>query len=572
MLTLRDISRITLLTSLIILIAATSSFAKGQRAKKSKGNQQTTKTKQVKTAPKARRQNPTTRVGGSTNSTRRSAGQRNTATIRRKVQSRTTNVRVNQPRVVRSRGVARKRVRPQRKVSVSVNKPRTVTKTVTTRVSSPRKIAVSPRRVNRKVTTVTKTQRKTVTSAKPKTSRSISAVRSRPLTKRRESRTLQTKPTTRKVRTKIEPQRKVRTTVIKQVKTTRHRGGVLRNRQRKTVVRDAKKEIRRPRVTKTNVVVIDRAGKDRRSGGRHDSHNIHHRRRISGRRPGRIFTRVVWPSYNYRVRYCWGPRVAWRYVRPHYHRKYIFVSFGGWWPTYYTPLRYSWYSWHPYRWYGCYPTAYQVTGTTNNYYTYNTYTTGQSYSTTTTAPLADVDETTFEDVRQRLAEQAAQEPEPETLADKFFEDAVKAFEQGDYETAAKALADAVVLEPNDLILPFAYAQALFADEQYYEAAEILRLGLANLPPDKEGIFFPRGLYPEDEILFGQIEQLKHKTEIFPFDADLKLLLGYQYIGIGKYDQAEDTLAEAAQYERNAEATEILLRLLEKLKETAAASV
>lgn len=192
-------------------------------------------------------------------------------------------------------------------------------------------------------------------------------------------------------------------------------------------------------------------------------------------------------------------------------------------------------------------------------------------STVASGPLEGVDQTTFEDVRQRLAEQAARKPQPQTLADKFFEDGVKAFEQNEYETASKAFADAVALEPNDLILPFAYAQALFADEQYYQAAEILRLALTNLPPDKEGVFFPRGLYAEDEILFEQIEQLEEKAEIFTFDADYKLLLGYQYIGIGEYDRAEEILTGAARYERNTEATEILLRLLEKLKATAEAN-
>ncbi|MGD9110431.1 MAG: hypothetical protein PVG93_05780 [Phycisphaerales bacterium] len=316
------------------------------------------------------------------------------------------------------------------------------------------------------------------------------------------------------------------------------------------------RKVDRARVSKTTIVIGDTSHR------RRDRHGFRHHKRIRDRRPGRIFSRIVWPNYHYRICYDWGPRTIWRYVRPRYHRKYVFVSIGGYWPLYYRPLRYCWYNYHPFVWYGAYPTAYEISGNTYNYYSYNT-----TYSTSVSGPLEGVDETTFEDVRQRLAEQAAQEPEPETLADKFFEEGVEAFEEGDYEAAAKAFADATALEPNDLVMPFAYAQALFADEQYYEAAEILRLGLVNLPPDKEGIFFPRGLYPDDEILFEQIEQLKEKTEIFSFDADYKFLLGYQYIGVGEYDQAEELLTEAAVYERNTEATEILLRLLEKIEET-----
>jgi chemotaxis protein histidine kinase CheA len=293
-------------------------------------------------------------------------------------------------------------------------------------------------------------------------------------------------------------------------------------------------------------------------------------RRFPGRRPGRIFSHIVWPSYGYPVYYRHGSDIFFHYVRPSYHRKYVFVSFGTYWPAYYSSLRYYWYGWHPYTWYGCYPTAYGVEGDTYNYYTYNTYNyesdTPQSYSETEYGgPLESVDETTFEDIRQKLTEQSEQQPEAETLVDKFFEDGVVAFEQGDYDTAAKAFADAIVLEPNDLVLPFAYVQALFASEQYSKAADILRLALVQMPAEEQGLFFPRGLYSEDEILFGQIDKLQNKAETFAYDPDMPLLLGYQLIGVERYEQAREQLERAGRYDLNKEAATILLNLLDKLE-------
>ena len=40
------------------------------------------------------------------------------------------------------------------------------------------------------------------------------------------------------------------------------------------------------------------------------------------------------------------------YYYPSYHRKYLFVSLGGYWPYSYRYQRYYWYGCHPYYWYG----------------------------------------------------------------------------------------------------------------------------------------------------------------------------------------------------------------------------
>ena len=289
---------------------------------------------------------------------------------------------------------------------------------------------------------------------------------------------------------------------------------------------------------------------------------------VVGRRPGRIFNRVVWPKYCYPVHYRYGRRHYIHYVRPRYHRKYIFFSIGSYWPAYYTSVRYYWYGAHPYQWYGSYPTAYVSGSDTYNYYTYNTYNydTAAPTTYTDTAPLDSVDHTTFEDIREKLAEQNQQQPDAETLADKFFEDGVNAFEKQDYDAAAAAFADAIALDPDDLILPFAYVQALFASEQYFKAADILRLALEQMLADQQGLFFPRGLYAEDEILFEQIEKLQTRAETFSYDPDLPLLLGYQLIGVEQHEDARKWLEQAAQYDLNENSTNILNDLLDKLQE------
>ena len=293
---------------------------------------------------------------------------------------------------------------------------------------------------------------------------------------------------------------------------------------------------------------------------------VHVKRRFPGRKSG-IYKHIVWRGYGYPVLYRYRHNVFANYVRPSYHRKYVFVSFG-YWPTCYTSTRYYWYGFHPYTWYGSYPIAYE-TGDTYNYYTYNNYIydtdTGGYTSSEYSPPLQGVDETTFEDVRQKLEEQKQQTPDEQTLTDKFFEDGVTAFEQEDYTTAAKAFADAVALEPDDLVLPFAYTQALFATEQYSKAADTLRAALVAMPTEEQGLYFPRGLYNDEEILFAQIEQLQNRADTFAYDPDMSLLLGYQLLGIEEYDQARQQLENAAQYDLNKEAVEILINLIDKVE-------
>jgi tetratricopeptide (TPR) repeat protein len=261
-----------------------------------------------------------------------------------------------------------------------------------------------------------------------------------------------------------------------------------------------------------------------------------------------------------RVFYRRGPRVVVRHAWPFYHRKYVFVSLGGWWPAY-RHVRYYWYGWHPYRWYGSYPVLERYAGDTYSYYTYNYY--GGSPAPAE-GGLAPADHTTFEDVRERLSEQAA-EPGAQTLADRYFADAVEAFEKGRYGEAADKLEAAVAEAEDDIVMPFAYVQALFACGRYSEAAGVLRESLDRIEPDREGLFFPRGLYTDDDVFSEQIDALAAEAERFSMDADLQLLLGYQLLGAGRLEEAHAPLAAAKLDSTNEAAAVRLLELLEKVK-------
>jgi tetratricopeptide (TPR) repeat protein len=268
------------------------------------------------------------------------------------------------------------------------------------------------------------------------------------------------------------------------------------------------------------------------------------------------------------LHYSWGPWFTFRYFYPYYHRKYIFVSLGGYWPLHYPYRRYYWYGYHPYTWYGYYPIAREVQGDTYNYYTYNYYTDDNgvvSVSEPAVNGIVPVDHNTFADVREKLAQQEIQEPAEVTLADRHFEDAVKAFEIKNYEVAIEKFGEAMALAPDDIILPFAYSQALFARQQYSDAAAVLRQTLVNVAPDKEGVFYPRGLYSDDDVLFEQINLLAERAELYSFDADLQLLLGYQLLGIGKLDEAVVPLQNASLDMKNAVAATTLLNMLEKIR-------
>jgi hypothetical protein len=97
---------------------------------------------------------------------------------------------------------------------------------------------------------------------------------------------------------------------------------------------------------------------------------------------------------------------------------------------------------------------------------------------------------------------------------------------------------------------------------------VLRQALKKLPPDKESVFYPRGLYANDDVLFKQVEELMNKQDESGDNPDLQLLLGYHLLGTGETGYAREAIEQASQDEKNTEAVGVLLRLLEKVEKEA----
>lgn len=264
----------------------------------------------------------------------------------------------------------------------------------------------------------------------------------------------------------------------------------------------------------------------------------------------RIFSWISWPNCCRPICYDWGHDFTFGFFWPYYHRRFVFVSLGGYWPCY-TYRRYYWYGCHPYSWHGYNPPEYVVAGDTYNYYYYG----GR-------APQQDV----IGPAKEKIDKDPPAEPAEETKADRDFDKAVKAFESADYGDAAKKFHEAMQLSPDDIVLPFAHVQALFANGQYDSAAQALREALVKASPEKEGVFYPRGLYTDEAILQKQIEQLERAVRLSPGDADLELLLGYQLLGTGKLDEASEHLQSAELSGNNSQAATVLMKLLGKLQE------
>lgn len=246
------------------------------------------------------------------------------------------------------------------------------------------------------------------------------------------------------------------------------------------------------------------------------------------------------------------------YYYPYYHRKYLFVSLGGYWPYSYRYRRYYWYGCHPYYWYGAYvdtePTTVVYDYTTTNYY-YNT--TSPVVTTEPAVAASPVEETSVTDA-----------PLPQTQADIYFANAVNAFEAGNYNGAAELFREAVLMSPDDEVLPFTYSQALFAAGDYALSAYVLREIMTKIPAEEPAVYFPRGLYKDDQILNDQIARLENEIRLEPFCTDYQLLLGYQYLGIGQWDKAVNALGQAARSPLNVDIVNKLLDIAEKMENEA----
>lgn len=268
--------------------------------------------------------------------------------------------------------------------------------------------------------------------------------------------------------------------------------------------------------------------------------------------------------YYYGSYYYGAPYYGLSYYYPRYHRKFIFVSIGGYWPYSYRYRRYYWYGCHPYYWYGAnviYDPSPNVTYNTYNYY--NTDTTSDTYGYGFSG--SDQPYYTLGEPKDEVVD----EPEYETAADLTFDHAVKLFAAGNYDDAVEQFREAIDISPDDIILPFTYSQALFAAGDYAHAATVLRAAMANIPDEELTIYYPRGLYEDDKVLLDQIERLKTAAGNEPFASDYQLLLGYQYLGLGDLEKAHAPLVKAFDDPANKEAAGKLIELAAQLEAEAA---
>jgi hypothetical protein len=283
-----------------------------------------------------------------------------------------------------------------------------------------------------------------------------------------------------------------------------------------------------------------------------------------------LFHPIVSPRARFDVDFHHGNEVFHGHFFPFFHRRDVFVSFFGFWPDY-DCLRYYWYGYQPFYWYGYepyylygpgYPAAYDTGGTTNNYYTYN-------YNNTqpvTQTPPAIEDESYPPPANPSQEQLIDKGPAPQTSADQLFDDAVNAFGQGDYSQAADKLASAIQQSPNDIVMPFAYVQALFAQCKYAEASTAFRSAVAKASTAQKGqpqVFFPHGLYTNDDVLNQQIKALQDVVLDNPQNTDFQLMLGYQLLGAGRANEAIAPLKAAAQDDANKDVCSVLLELAQK---------
>lgn len=139
----------------------------------------------------------------------------------------------------------------------------------------------------------------------------------------------------------------------------------------------------------------------------------------------------------------------------------------------------------------------------------------------------------------------------------------RSFASGDYEQAVETAAEAIEALPGSTVLLFIYSQSLFADGQYNKAAEALQAALSNVDIEADGVFYPIGFYHDEDILTEQIATLGEVAGAQPENSSLQLLLGYQLLGIGDYDQALGALVSAADSRLTEQAAELLMEVLEK---------
>jgi tetratricopeptide (TPR) repeat protein len=110
----------------------------------------------------------------------------------------------------------------------------------------------------------------------------------------------------------------------------------------------------------------------------------------------------------------------------------------------------------------------------------------------------------------------------------------RAFVVQDYRRAGRDWRYAVAASPADGIRLLLLGQAHFQTGNFAGAGATVRLGLAQLPPEKQGrvIAWREQLYPDLRYYAMRMRELEAARLRYPDDARLRLLLGYQYAFLG----------------------------------------
>ena len=258
----------------------------------------------------------------------------------------------------------------------------------------------------------------------------------------------------------------------------------------------------------------------------------------------------------------------------HYRgRSYFYVSLP-YYGSYYWGYPYYYYGWPRYyycglpyyRYYYPYPRYHYYEYYRNYYYTPPTNRQLRSEDSGTVGPDENAPKQTEQPAEQ--GEEAVEYVE----FDRHSEDVADAFAARDYDKAAQRAEQALTDEPDNAVLPFVYAQALFAGGKYSQSADVLREAMSNLDTDKQEVFYPLGFYRDQAVLNDQIAGLAKAAAAKPSDAELQLLLGYQLFGVARYDEALEALQKAQPNYVNKEAATVLIDLLEKARATSAPNV
>lgn len=279
------------------------------------------------------------------------------------------------------------------------------------------------------------------------------------------------------------------------------------------------------------------------SGSRHRSYSR------SGSRPGygRGYRR---PDYRYGKHGFRGRRYGGGYRRGHGYgrgsRYGLSFYFGYPYYGYYYP-----YSYYDYYW------------PDRSYYFYYYGTPGYDDSAYE-EEVQDAEVDTFDDVREKLAKQRAEE-EPR-VRDRL-ESIAAVFRLGNYEEAMKLANLAVQNYPYHPVLEFVYSQALFANGRYDKSADVLREALRKVDARTQKVIFGLEFYPDSLALHDKIEQLKKASQSDPYDGDLQLLLGYHLAVMGRYDQSKEALVKAKGDYVNKPTAAMLERVLANTEDT-----